>query len=207
MIDHPLLKNCSPVVGTDPLAIQIFMGASGSGSPIHAGTGVNLFRQIVGRKRWWFIPLTQSAFVYPSMTTNGFSMHSGLKTAPLTGNWTDPMWYKLVRYTAVLEPGDLLLNPPWIWHAIENLDPFTIGAPSRYSDEGAAAAFRSDYIITTLSISRIISKYGSVQNFKDAMQKESMLVDGRDALERGIAENRAKENYGEKKDKKDKHFD
>lgn len=203
MVDTPLLRNCSPIVGADPLAIQIFMGQGGSGSPLHAGLGVNLFRQVVGRKRWWFVPLTQSAFVIPSITANGFSMHAAIKMGALSGGITDPMWNKLLRYTAVLQPGDLLLNPPWIWHAIENLDPFTIGAPSRYADEGMGAAFRSDPVISAMAVSRIISKYGSVNNFKEEMARQSALVDGRDALERGIAENRDKQIY----DKKDRHFD
>mmetsp|Transcript_6092 Transcript_6092/g.11642 ORF Transcript_6092/g.11642 Transcript_6092/m.11642 type:complete len:117 (-) Transcript_6092:168-518(-) len=33
---------------------------------------------------------------------------------------------------AVLEPGDVLFNPPWQWHMIDNLEATSIGVASRY---------------------------------------------------------------------------
>jgi hypothetical protein len=202
MVDSPLLRQCSPNAGEDPINLQLFMGFSGSGSPIHSGFGCNLFRMIVGRKRWWFMPTTETPYMMPSMTSTGFSMHSTLRMAPIGGNITDPIVPKMERYTAVLEPGDLLINPPWIWHAIENIDNFTVGVPSRYP---GPAAFRTDPIATIMAGMRFISNYGSIENFRKSLGGKGALHNGRDALEQGIADNRASENY--EKSSKNKHFD
>jgi hypothetical protein len=203
MIDSPLTRNCSPNVGEDPINLQLFMGTSGSGSPIHAGFGTNLFRMIVGHKRWWFIPTSETAWLMPSMTANGFSMHSAVRMAPIGGNVTDPIVKRLVRYTALLEPGDLLINPPWFWHAIENVDDFTVGVPSRYSGNGA---LKTDPIVTLLAYTRFIQQYGTLENFKSQVNLNAKLINGRDVLEQNLADNRVVENY-DGSNKKNKHFD
>jgi len=123
--------------------------------------------------------------------------------APIGGNVTDPIVSKLVRYTALLEPGDLLINPPWFWHAIENVDPFTIGVPSRYSGSGA---LRTDPIVTILAYTRFIQQYGTLENFKRQVDLNAKLINGRDVLEQNLADNRVVENY-DGSNKKNKHFD
>jgi hypothetical protein len=50
---------------------QIFMGFSGMGSDVHSAMGCNIFRQIAGRKKWWLIPQSQTAFVFSSLNQNG----------------------------------------------------------------------------------------------------------------------------------------
>jgi hypothetical protein len=78
------------------------------------------FRQIVGRKKWWFIPPSETPYIKPSFNVNGFSAHT--HTLVGKGNETESAWMKkLTRFTAVLEPGDVLINPPWFWHGILNL--------------------------------------------------------------------------------------
>jgi len=76
------------------------------------------------------------------------------------------------------------LNPPWFWHAIHNLgdaeeDGLVIGVPTRYGGkECVTAALRSNPILTSIAIGKIIHDYGSLENFRKA------------GLEDGIAENR-----------------
>lgn len=203
MIESPITRNAAPNVGDDPINLQLFMGTGGSGSPIHAGFGINLFRMVVGRKRWWFIPPSETAWLIPSITANGFSMHSAVRMAPIGGNVTDPVVKKLLRYTAVLEPGDLLINPPWFWHAIENIDSFTIGVPSRY---GGDAALRTNPIVTRMAYTRFIQQYGTFENFKNQVNLNATLINGRDILEQSLADNRVVENY-DGSNKKNQHFD
>jgi hypothetical protein len=197
MINHPILNDMAPVLGDKPFATQIFMGQAGTGSPIHNAIAVNVFRQIVGRKRWWFIPTSETAYVRPCITALGYSYHSHLNIAPIRGNVSDPIVNKLERYTAVLEPGDVVMNPPWFWHAVENLDPFTIGSPARYADKDARAARMVAPGLTNLMFAHIYFTHGSLDNFKAALIEENKLIDGRDALERSVAKNRAKETYEE----------
>jgi hypothetical protein len=195
MVHHPIFDEMAPVLGDKPFATQIFMGQQGTGSPIHNAVAVNVFRQIVGRKRWWFWPTSETAYLKPCITSLGYSYHSPLDWAPVRGNVTDPIVAKLERYTAVLEPGDVVMNPPWFWHAVENLDRFTIGSPARYADAGANTARRVAPGLTNIMFAHMIMTHGSFENFKKALTEENKLIDGRDALERSVARNRAKETY------------
>ena len=51
---------------------QLFIGYPGMGSDVHGAIGVNYFRMIAGRKTWWLFPPSQTAYVYPSLNSNGF---------------------------------------------------------------------------------------------------------------------------------------
>jgi len=198
MISSDITRNCSPVVGDEAVNIQLFMGRAGSGSPIHSGFGTNLFRQMVGRKRWWFFPPSEKAWLKPSLTNAGFTMHSTIQQAPIGGNVTDAIVPKLIRYTAVLEPGDLLINPSWFWHSIENVDNFTAGVASRYGDTGSwnAAGARTDLPITLMAVSKAIYRFGSFEKFKEEYgQAKPLAANGRDVLENQLEKNRLKESY------------
>jgi hypothetical protein len=73
------------------------------------------FRQISGTKRWWFIPPSETAYLLPSINVNGFSAHTHTMVGK-NGDKMSPWMNKLERYTVTLQPGDLLMNPPWFWH-------------------------------------------------------------------------------------------
>ena len=75
---------------------------------------------IVGSKKWWFIPPSQTPYLKPSINVNGFSAHTHTLVGK-NGESASPWMEKLERYTAVLNPGDVLINPPWFWHGILNL--------------------------------------------------------------------------------------
>lgn len=125
------------------------------------------FRQIVGRKKWWFIPPHQTAYLKPSINFNGFSSH----TQTLIGKGgakPSPWLSKLVRYTTVVNPGDVLINPPWFWHGILNLpdvdahQDLVIGSPVRYGrGPSSQAAFKTNLLWTINSFAVLFSKYGT----------------------------------------------
>lgn len=174
----------------DRVSTQIFMGFPDMGSDLHSAIGCNVFRQMAGRKKWWFVNPSWTAYLYPSININGFSCH----TKTLIGKGGDepsPWLSKLERYTAVLNPGDALINPPWYWHAIKNLgedendkDSLVIGVPTRYGGpECVKAALRSDPILSLVALAKIKKDYGSAENFRKA------------GLEDGIAENRVHKEF------------
>lgn len=109
MIDSEQIRSIEPGVRT---ATQVFMGFPDMGSDIHCAVGINIFRQIVGRKKWWFIPPSQTAFLKPSLNVRGISSHTRTLVGK-EGGEPSPWMTKLERYTAVLDPGDVLFNPPW----------------------------------------------------------------------------------------------
>lgn len=162
MIDSPVIQQMEPGTRT---ATQIFMGVPNMGSDIHCAIGVNIFRQITGEKKWWFIPTTQTAYLKPSINVNGFSAHTHTLVGK-EGATPSPWLNKLERYTAVLSPGDVLFNPPWFWHGILNLGNETtndliIGAPTRYKgSKTLSAAFKTNPLFTTVALFTLFQNYG-----------------------------------------------
>jgi hypothetical protein len=116
MIEDPRVKQLEP---GPHVATQIFMGLTDMGSDIHSAMGVNIFRMIVGSKKWWFIPPSQTPYLKPSINVNGFSAHTHTMVGK-NGEEVSTWMNKLERYTTVLHPGDVLINPPWFWHGILN---------------------------------------------------------------------------------------
>lgn len=160
MIDSQAIRDIEPGERT---ATQIFMGVPDMGSDIHCALGINVFRQIVGQKKWWFIPPTQTAYLKPSWNVNGFSAHTHTLVGK-QGAEPSPWLTKLERYTITLNPGDILFNPPWFWHGIINLgesNDLIIGAPSRYGKGySVKAAFFSNPLFTLNAFITLGRKYG-----------------------------------------------
>lgn len=123
------------------------------------------FRQIAGRKKWWFLPPNQTPYLKPSWNVNGFSAHTLTKIGK-KGEEPSPWLSKLVRYTTVLNPGDVLINPPWYWHGILNIGvesehDLVIGSPVRYSkDVCRRAAFKSNFIYTSHALWVLFRRFG-----------------------------------------------
>lgn len=165
---------------------QLFLGYPGTGSDVHAAIGCNFFRMIAGRKKWWLIPQSQTAYVFASINPNGFSAHT--KTKIGKGTDTPSPWLKKIeRYTIELEPGDLLLNTAWYWHGISNLgdpksDDMVIGVPTRYAVEHSIPAFRSNFLLSTIALSAIRKSYGGMGEFtSNAANLQSGIEKARNA--------------------------
>jgi len=182
MVDVEALKALEP---GPRISTQLFMGLDGMGSDIHAAIGVNLFRQMAGQKRWWFVPPSQTAYLLPSINVNGFSAHTRTKVGT-RGGQPSPWFSKIERYTSIINTGDLLINPPWYWHGILNMaqnktGDLVIGVPTRYGGkQGFTAAFKSNWYLTTVAILTILKQYGSMEAF----------LNRDDVLEDQIAKNR-----------------
>ena len=120
---------------------------------MHAAMGCNMFRQIVGKKKWWLVPMRQAPYVFPSLNPNGFSAH----TRTFIGKGDEPPspWLnKLERWEVILNPGDVMLNPPWIWHAILNIEGgeggLSVGVPTRYAVKGMGPSFRNNWLFSLI---------------------------------------------------------
>jgi hypothetical protein len=117
---------------------QVFVGKEGTGSPFHHAAVYNMFYQIDGRKRWYFIDPYDHYLAYP------------LAILGRAANFLMVLWpgkynreaFPLFRYCPVygttLEPGDVLFNPPWWWHSVENVSEQTVGVASRWHSDGIA---------------------------------------------------------------------
>jgi hypothetical protein len=165
MVDNEEIKKVEPGFRT---ATQIFLGLPDMGSDIHCAIGINIFRQVVGQKKWWFIPPHQTPYLKPAINVNGFSAHTHTLVGK-EGAQPSPWLSKLVRYTSVLNPGDVLINPPWYWHGILNLGSrangdLVIGSPVRYGqggkNAGRSAALRSNLLFSLNAFATFYRNYG-----------------------------------------------
>lgn len=120
------------------MASQIFMGNGkvGSGTSYHCANFNNLFFQIAGRKKWTFVDPHYEALMYPMFNSLSMDVASFVTTVALAQPEMMaehfPLYALAPKLTAVLEPGDVLMNPPWNWHMVENLDSSSIGVATRW---------------------------------------------------------------------------
>ena len=104
---------------------QIFMSNSqkkGSGTSYHCANFNNLFFQINGRKKWTFVDPQHEAMMYPMFNAKMMDVASFLTTVVLAQPEVMEKYYPLYKLApkmeAILEPGDILMNPPWNWHMV-----------------------------------------------------------------------------------------
>ena len=94
------------------------------------------------------------------------------------GGEISPWMSKLERYGVTLQPGDLLMNPPWFWHGILNNgkdDELVIGVPTRYGGKaGIRAAVKSNWYMTLVAVATIAWQYGSAEAF---LNQDDVLED------------------------------
>lgn len=138
---------------------------------------------ITGKKKWWFIPPSQSAYLKPSINLNGFSAFTHTLVGK-EGKPVSPWMVKLERYTAFMYPGDVLINPPWFWHGILNMgEPGqpVIGCPSRYARGSLMkSAFRSNWFLQIIGLAALVHKYGwSVLNVGATFDMQKAIIDNR----------------------------
>jgi hypothetical protein len=78
-----------------------------------------LYVQIHGQKKWVLIPPTFTPFMYPA-AVKGINWQSRIdfRNPDYAGC---PLYRFVDRYETVLGPGDVLWNPPFVWHGVTNL--------------------------------------------------------------------------------------
>lgn len=105
------------------LTYQLFIGGKGSYTPLHNAITPFFFANACGTKRWALIPCRYLPLINPS--TDGFGYnHSDAQVGVQDERFAG--FESIDRMEAVLQPGDVYFNPPWMWHAVENDSP-TIG--------------------------------------------------------------------------------
>lgn len=107
-------------------AFQVFIGGDKSVTPLHNANQCNLFVQTHGEKKWSLIPNYYTPIIDPDPIRNAYR-GAPYKSDEGSFNPFDPNYetpytlYKYIdRYTAHLKPGDVLWNPPFYWHAVQN---------------------------------------------------------------------------------------
>lgn len=145
------------------IAANGFVDEIGKGSTTgtfwHCAPGNNYFIQAVGKKRWKFIPQ-----IYSSYMQAGRIGKAGM-SAPMK---LDALEKHLpVRYVD-MNPGDMIYNPDWVWHRIENYKGLSIGVPLR--EVNMTLAFSNNFQFSSITVWNMFLKYGLgyEQTFWDA---------------------------------------
>ena len=98
---------------------KMYMGGAGTSTSLHCAGISNLFFQAYGHKKWVLIPPEFTAFMYP-VATQGINWQSRVDFRN-PDEPTCPLYRFVDRYETVLNPGDVLWNPPFVWHGVLNL--------------------------------------------------------------------------------------
>ena len=105
---------------------QLFFGPKGTGTTLHCAAYSNIFYNIKGKKKWTFIDPKYSEYLSPVLSNNGFFVVSKLNY------FKDKSILRSVpKFEYTLEEGDVLYNPSWWWHCVENMSEYTIGVANR----------------------------------------------------------------------------
>jgi hypothetical protein len=127
--------------GRDPL--QFFIGGEGGRTPLHCELPGNFSVQVLGRKRWTLHPPGTLLFLDPPAARRQYCF-SEAADAPRPERY--PLYALADRYETVLEPGDVLWNPPFWWHDVVNLSAVSIGVSCRVTS--LAQALRTSPLLT-----------------------------------------------------------
>ena len=124
---------------------------STTGTGWHCAMGNNWFVQVVGKKRWYFLNPKYSSLFNP-LRAGPVAMHVGI-------NNFDKYHENLPLEYVDLESGDLLYNPDWYWHTIQNYEGLSIGVPIR--EFNISLSFQNNYHFASIVIiNKIFEKIG-----------------------------------------------
>ncbi len=109
----------------------LFLGGKGTETGIHCAGNENLFVQIQGQKKWRLYPVEHSPIFDPP-ANRSFYKYTGYR--PDNPDYERyPMARHMDWYETILEPGDVLYNPPYYWHHVSN-PTSSIGVGSRWTN-------------------------------------------------------------------------
>lgn len=111
---------------------QIFIGQKATGSGYHCAGIWNFFYMIEGEKKWTFVDPELTWMMYPSIHIGVLAFTSLVSFPDRSDTSVYPLYKYAPRYSVHLKPGDVLFNPPWWWHAIDNLTPTSVAVATRW---------------------------------------------------------------------------
>ena len=116
---------------------QLFIGGPGTGAVYHCANELNCFLNIYGEKKWTFTHPKYSVAMGTTIMNKGYFVGSVVKHKSPKGyiEAHTPLYNRIPKLSVVLQPGDMLLNPPWWWHAVDNISPVSIAVATRWQIE------------------------------------------------------------------------
>lgn len=103
-----------------PSSKQLFMGAKGTHSTIHAALANVFFVQIYGTKRWLLFPEELAPVINPQVDRQPHFLAQEELLYPNTPE-NEELFARFGFKEVIMEPGDFYFNPAFCWHYVENL--------------------------------------------------------------------------------------
>ena len=125
---------------------QLFMGGARTSTQMHCAIGSNLFIQIHGRKQWWIYSNKISPLLEPVVDRSVFFRSQA------NGEKPEGSFKKADGWTVILEPGDVLYNPPFFWHQARSIDT-NIGVGFRWFSLAAILKISPAQLLMTVTAS------------------------------------------------------
>jgi hypothetical protein len=115
---------------------QLFVGVRGTGSPFHCAAVWNWFHMLDGRKRWTFVDPNHSHLLYPLCVMGRVAATAHCSYPDEYNREAYPLFAYCPFYSVDLEPGDVLMVPPWWWHCVQNLSEQSVAVANRIHTGG-----------------------------------------------------------------------
>jgi len=143
------------------LRSHLFLGREGAKTEVHCALTNNMFVNVYGRKQWHLISPRYDPLMYSPVNWG-----PGLYGTEVTPEHLDfdrfPMQRYVSGYKFVLEPGDVLFNPPFWWHHVKNITNCISIGIRWYSFANAMKASRTQNIMAMFATSP--SLYAAAKN-------------------------------------------
>jgi len=97
---------------------QLFIAPAATYTPVHCALESNAFLQVHGRKRWILHPAMYQPLLDPPPDRRPYFHTDFLPTRPSARY---PLGEYAPSFEVILEPGDVMYVPPFVWHYVENL--------------------------------------------------------------------------------------
>ena len=123
--------------------LSIFLGSQlllsvhpSTGSRVHCEDTSNLFFQIQGKKKWTLVHPDYLWLMYPIPAEHLCTSVLKKDDDEQYLNQYAPLHQYCPKYEVILEPGDILFVPAWMWHEVDNLTDETIAVATRWFSVG-----------------------------------------------------------------------
>ena len=119
---------------------QLFLGGPKTGTSWHNASGWNFFFNVYGNKKWFFVHPSVSPWIYGRLHPSGSVGLSDVDHTRAAAEQESefPLYKYSPVYEVLLNPGDVLVVPPWWWHAVSNVSDATIAVSTRWLNPHAA---------------------------------------------------------------------
>jgi hypothetical protein len=119
---------------------QVFMGHERTMTRFHNNIRMNLFIQVIGRKKWVFYPNYYRPVLSPRLRqTARYPEHDEFDPFDPEPDEIPPGYPYIDAFETTLQAGDILFNAPYVWHAVKN-DSLSVGVGFRWIDLARALA-------------------------------------------------------------------